>query len=322
MEELAAGVREVLAERGIDAGDLSLTKIPGGASRETWLAEGAAGRWVLRRDPRGSVSLVPMADEFALISRAAEAGVPVPGPARLRARGRAVRTRRDPDGPRRGHLGRAADPAQAGVRGRAGQAHRTARPRRSARIHSHRSGRAWAGSFPSHWEIPPSIRSRSGSASSTRSGSRCPRSSSDCAGCAPTPPSPRSRALSTATSGSATSSSTSDGLAAVIDWELAHLGDPAEDVGWLCIRSWRFGNDEQPVAGVGRARRVHLCLRVRRGRAGRSGPCPLLGGVRQRQVGGDLRAPGARPSDGPAPKPRARLARAADLRAGVGPAGS
>jgi aminoglycoside phosphotransferase (APT) family kinase protein len=42
-----------------------------------------------------------------------------------------------------------------------------------------------------------------------------------------------------------------DGLAAVIDWELAHLGDPAEDVGWLCIRSWRFGNDDAPVAGVG-----------------------------------------------------------------------
>ena len=41
------------------------------------------------------------------------------------------------------------------------------------------------------------------------------------------------------------------GLAAVIDWELAHLGDPAEDIGWLCIRSWRFGNDELPVAGVG-----------------------------------------------------------------------
>jgi aminoglycoside phosphotransferase (APT) family kinase protein len=42
-----------------------------------------------------------------------------------------------------------------------------------------------------------------------------------------------------------------EGLAAVIDWELAHLGDPAEDIGWLCIRSWRFGNDELPVGGVG-----------------------------------------------------------------------
>ncbi len=32
-----------------------------------------------------------------------------------------------------------------------------------------------------------------------------------------------------------------DGLRAVLDWELAHVGDPAEDVGWLCARSWRFG---------------------------------------------------------------------------------
>jgi aminoglycoside phosphotransferase (APT) family kinase protein len=40
------------------------------------------------------------------------------------------------------------------------------------------------------------------------------------------------------------------GLAAVIDWELAHLGDPMEDLGWVCIRAWRFGGP-QPVAGVG-----------------------------------------------------------------------
>ena len=80
MEELAAGVREVLAERRIETRDLALTRIPGGASRETWLVESDGARWVLRRDPRGSVSLVPMADEFALISRASEAGVPVPEP--------------------------------------------------------------------------------------------------------------------------------------------------------------------------------------------------------------------------------------------------
>ena len=41
------------------------------------------------------------------------------------------------------------------------------------------------------------------------------------------------------------------GLAAVIDWELCHAGDPAEDLAWLCIRSWRFGNDDLPVAGLG-----------------------------------------------------------------------
>ena len=31
------------------------------------------------------------------------------------------------------------------------------------------------------------------------------------------------------------------GLRGVLDWELAHLGDPAEDVGWLSAPAWRFG---------------------------------------------------------------------------------
>ena len=41
-----------------------------------------------------------------------------------------------------------------------------------------------------------------------------------------------------------------DGLRAVLDWELAHLGDPMEDLGWLCVRAWRFGS-APPVAGLG-----------------------------------------------------------------------
>jgi aminoglycoside phosphotransferase (APT) family kinase protein len=40
-----------------------------------------------------------------------------------------------------------------------------------------------------------------------------------------------------------------DGLRAVIDWELPHVGDPMEDIGWLCVRSWRFGADA-PVGGL------------------------------------------------------------------------
>lgn len=40
------------------------------------------------------------------------------------------------------------------------------------------------------------------------------------------------------------------GLEAVIDWELAHVGDPMEDLGWLCTRAWRFGGGP-PVGGVG-----------------------------------------------------------------------
>lgn len=41
------------------------------------------------------------------------------------------------------------------------------------------------------------------------------------------------------------------GLQAVIDWELAHLGDPASDLGWICVNSWRFGRPENPVGGFG-----------------------------------------------------------------------
>ncbi|MDE2465536.1 MAG: phosphotransferase family protein [Alphaproteobacteria bacterium] len=41
------------------------------------------------------------------------------------------------------------------------------------------------------------------------------------------------------------------GLEAVLDWELAHLGDPLEDLGWICTRSWRFGVNEKPVGGFG-----------------------------------------------------------------------
>ncbi len=41
-----------------------------------------------------------------------------------------------------------------------------------------------------------------------------------------------------------------EGLLAVLDWELAHLGDPMEDLGWLCVKAWRFGG-ASPVAGIG-----------------------------------------------------------------------
>ncbi|MGI9590076.1 MAG: phosphotransferase family protein [Myxococcota bacterium] len=39
------------------------------------------------------------------------------------------------------------------------------------------------------------------------------------------------------------------GLAAALDWELAHLGDPMEDLAWLCLRTWRFGEDAREVGG-------------------------------------------------------------------------
>jgi aminoglycoside phosphotransferase (APT) family kinase protein len=41
------------------------------------------------------------------------------------------------------------------------------------------------------------------------------------------------------------------GLVAVLDWEFAHVGDPAEDVAWPLVRSWRFGADDLRLGGVG-----------------------------------------------------------------------
>ena len=42
-----------------------------------------------------------------------------------------------------------------------------------------------------------------------------------------------------------------ENLESIIDWELAHIGNPMEDLGWLCVRSWRFGNVEKRVGGLG-----------------------------------------------------------------------
>jgi aminoglycoside phosphotransferase (APT) family kinase protein len=38
---------------------------------------------------------------------------------------------------------------------------------------------------------------------------------------------------------------------AVLDWELACVGEPMQDLGWLCVKTWRFGG-ARPVGGIGR----------------------------------------------------------------------
>jgi aminoglycoside phosphotransferase (APT) family kinase protein len=52
-----------------------------------------------------------------------------------------------------------------------------------------------------------------------------------------------------------------EGLSAVIDWELVHVGNPAEDLGWLCVKAWRFGVDA-PVAGLGRREELLAAYRA------------------------------------------------------------
>jgi aminoglycoside phosphotransferase (APT) family kinase protein len=41
-----------------------------------------------------------------------------------------------------------------------------------------------------------------------------------------------------------------EGVRCVLDWEIAQSGDPMQDLGWLCVKTWRFGG-ARPVGGFG-----------------------------------------------------------------------
>lgn len=49
---------------------------------------------------------------------------------------------------------------------------------------------------------------------------------------------------------------TSNGLAAILDWEFAHWGSPYEDLSWISVRDWRFGRLDKPIGGF--AKRDHF----------------------------------------------------------------
>ncbi len=57
------------------------------------------------------------------------------------------------------------------------------------------------------------------------------------------------------------------GLSAVLDWEFAHWGDPFEDLGWLCVRDWRFGQLAKPVGGFARREIFYAAYQKASGRA-------------------------------------------------------
>ena len=250
-EALCAGVRELIAEAaGSDPGALRLSTIPGGASRETFLAESEHGRWVLRRDPVGARdSFAPLETEFRVVQSAAAAGVPVakglafvPAGGRLETAGFVMDhvegTSVAPRVLRRDELesARSALPAQLGEA--------------LARIHSIDGGAIdgvavsvddpalaacalWEAAIDDVGEPLPA----------TEAGIRWLRLNP--------PPPPARESLVHGDFRLGNLIVDESGLAAVIDWELCHSGDPAEDIGWLCVRSWRFGNDDLPVAGIG-----------------------------------------------------------------------
>jgi aminoglycoside phosphotransferase (APT) family kinase protein len=58
-----------------------------------------------------------------------------------------------------------------------------------------------------------------------------------------------------------------EGLRGIFDWEFAHVGDAAEDLAWPCVRSWRFGQDQLRLGGVGDAEEFFTSYEQASGRA-------------------------------------------------------
>jgi len=246
---LVAGVRAVIAEHEADPGELGLTSIPGGASRETWLADAGGRRWVLRRDPPDSESLVPIAHEFELVARAAEAGIPVAEP-----------IAREPAGGRFGTAGMLmAYVAGTSVAPRILRKDEFAEARENlpaqlaaalAGIHALTTADV-DGVLPAAAGDPALEQVAEWERQLDEIGEPLPAVELGLRWLRRHAPDPAPIRLVHGDFRLGNFIVDESGLAAVIDWELAHLGDPAEDIGWLCIRSWRFGNDDRPVAGVG-----------------------------------------------------------------------
>lgn len=252
---LAAGVRGLISElEGADPGELRMTVIEGGASRQSFSVEAGEGdarrRWFVRRDPPGAAdSFNALSLEHRVIGAAAAAGVPVPQALAFEpAGGRLVTagllmahvggTSVAPRVLRRDELAgaRRALPAQLGAA--------------LAAIHSVAPGvidglpaskTDPAGAACDLWEA--AIDEIGEPLPAVEAGLRRLRLNQ--------PPTPAAQTLVHGDFRLGNLIVDGDGLAAVIDWELCHAGDPAEDIAWLCIRAWRFGNDSLPVAGIG-----------------------------------------------------------------------
>ena len=233
-----------LAPHGLAVSDLR--RLSGGASRETWAVEatgddGDRSLILQRLRPGGSVGAPPMEVEDQLLRAAAAGGVPVPpvvvdapaaqraglGPARISERvagealgPRIVRARRAPD--ERRSLARQMGAALAAI---------------------HAIDPASVGPLEA---VDPLERVRAGL---DLLGEARPALELGLRRLAETRP---DHGPDTVVHGDFRVGNLlieDDRLTAVLDWELAHRGDPAEDLGWLCGRAWRFGGDHE-VGGV------------------------------------------------------------------------
>ncbi|QKW39670.1 phosphotransferase family protein [Actinomadura sp. NAK00032] len=229
-------VAAALAAR-LDAEITGLRRLSGGASRETWSFDAGGRALILRRDPPGSPDPTAMAREAALLASAAAAGVPVPALAdhgddlagapfliMERLPGETI--------PRR--LLR--DDRFAAVRPT------LARDLGAilARLHTMAPVPDLPDLDPldalteyyANFEARPAVEL----ALRWLDDNRPPASG------------PRTVVHGDFRNGNLMIDET--GVRGVLDWELTHLGDPAEDLGWLCTKAWRFASPH-PVGGFG-----------------------------------------------------------------------
>jgi len=281
MREDIVTERLIMRLRELGWGEVRLHRLrplSGGASRHTWsfdaeLPDGGVRRMILRHDPPGAPAPEGMAKEAACIRAAARAGVPVPelfdhgdGTGTLpwpyllleRLGGETI--------PRR--LLR--DPVLAEVRG--------ALPYRLGRILAaiHAIDVDGLPALPTQDAVEDTIRiyrELDEPRPSVEIGLRW---------LAEHRPPPRGTALVHGDFRNGNLLVDASGVRGVLDWELAHAGDPLEDLGWLCVKAWRFGS-ELPVGGFG-AREELL-----RGYADGGGDAPDADTLRWWEVFGTLR---------------------------------
>lgn len=220
-----------------------LARMLGGASRETWAFTLDGRPLVLRRDPPGAPRGGAMVREATLQRAAAAAGVPVPevlaasdDPADLGAP-YLVMARLDGETIARRIL---RDERYAAARGRlTGQlAHALAALHRGVAVDA-------VGALPEPPDALAELRDML-----DRFGEPHPALELGLLRLAAGRPEPVGRTVVHGDFRLGNVMVDAAGLVGVLDWELAHVGDPAEDLGWLCVRSWRFGG-RMPVAGVG-----------------------------------------------------------------------
>lgn len=227
-----------------------LRRLSGGASRETWAfdaldAGGGRHGLVLRRDPGAHTGQSDRSTEYALLVATGAAGVPVP---------RVRRLLRDGDGLGHGFVMDRIDGETIARRILRDDAYAAARPRLAAqagaiaaRIHAVATGGlpelTVSGAAEQIEQYRDLLDAFGEPHPAFELGFRW------LAERVPEPPAAPALVHGDYRNGNFVVDA--GGIASVLDWELAHLGDPIEDLGWLCVKSWRFGVAERVVGGFG-----------------------------------------------------------------------